>query len=113
MAKHGGYRPGSGRPKGSKNRKNKSGQIVPKKSETPDNRDKSKLLPLDYMLNVMNDPTASRSRRDRMAISAAKYIHPLGDRNKKLDRAERAKKAGAGKFATGKSPRVVPFNRER
>jgi len=33
-------------------------------------------LPLDYMLAVMRDPSASEARRDRMAIAAAKFCHP-------------------------------------
>ena len=31
--------------------------------------------PLEYMLWVMNDPTADPSRRDRMATAAAPYCH--------------------------------------
>lgn len=32
--------------------------------------------PLDYMLEVMRDPRASKSRRDGMAKMAAPYVHP-------------------------------------
>jgi len=35
----------------------------------------SGLLPLDYMLSVMRDPTASAKRRDAMAARAAPYCH--------------------------------------
>jgi hypothetical protein len=34
------------------------------------------LQPLDYMLQVMRDPTASEARRDMMAKAAAPYRHP-------------------------------------
>jgi hypothetical protein len=34
------------------------------------------LQPLDYMLAVMRDPTASEARRDMMAKAAALYRHP-------------------------------------
>ena len=34
------------------------------------------LQPLDYMLAVMRDPTASEARRDMMAKAAAAYRHP-------------------------------------
>ena len=54
--------------------------------------------PLDYMLAVINDPAASVSRRDRMAIAAAPYMHPRpgGSRRGKKDRqAEAARQAGA------------------
>jgi hypothetical protein len=32
--------------------------------------------PLEYMLRVMRDSRASGDRRDKMAISAAPYVHP-------------------------------------
>ena len=56
------------------------------------------LSPLDYMLTVINDPAASVTRRDRMAIAAAPYVHPrAGDfkRGKKVRQAEAARQAGA------------------
>jgi hypothetical protein len=34
------------------------------------------LQPLDYMLQIMRDPTASEARRDMMAKTAAPYRHP-------------------------------------
>jgi hypothetical protein len=33
------------------------------------------ILPLDYMLEVMRDPTADKKRRDAMAQAAAPYLH--------------------------------------
>jgi hypothetical protein len=35
----------------------------------------SELLPLEYMLSVINDSTASPTRRARMALAAAPYCH--------------------------------------
>lgn len=37
---------------------------------------KSGLTPLDYMLNVMRDPTQEYARRDDMAKASAPYVHP-------------------------------------
>jgi hypothetical protein len=34
------------------------------------------IMPLDYMISVIRDPTASQERRDRMAVAAAPYCHP-------------------------------------
>ena len=34
------------------------------------------MTPLDYMMNVINDPSADETRRDRMAQAAAPYVHP-------------------------------------
>jgi hypothetical protein len=33
--------------------------------------------PLAYMLRVMRDPDAPAERRDRMAIAAAPFCHPI------------------------------------
>jgi hypothetical protein len=33
------------------------------------------MMPLDYMLKVIRDETATKERRDAMAISAAPYCH--------------------------------------
>jgi hypothetical protein len=37
---------------------------------------KSGVTPLDYMLKVMRDSRADKSRRDDMAKAAAPYVHP-------------------------------------
>jgi phage terminase small subunit len=81
----GGYRPGGGRPLGSKDRVPRA-KIIPPDSidPTPDSiepdaeppRGKD---PLSYMLSVMNDPSATQYRRDRMAIAAAPFIHRRAD----------------------------------
>ena len=34
------------------------------------------LTPLEYMLNVMRDPSAEHKRREAMAQASAPYIHP-------------------------------------
>ena len=59
----------------------------------------AKMQPLEYMLTIMNDPTAEAYRRDRMAIAAAPFCHPrLSDmvKGKKDQQAEAAEQAGAG-----------------
>ena len=64
------------------------------------------LEPLAYMLQVMNDPDISKERRDRMAIAAAPFVHDRKGEGfgKKEEREDRAKKAGAGRFAAGRPP---------
>ena len=82
----GGYRPGAGRPRGSKNRTTLG--VMPQQVQTAARE--LQLDPLTYMLSVMNDPAADPARRDRMAIAAAPYAHPrAGDVGKK-ERAEAA-----------------------
>ena len=34
------------------------------------------LMPLEYILSVVRDPSVEPERRDRMAVAAAPYIHP-------------------------------------
>jgi len=46
------------------------------------------------MLNVVNDSTASARRRDRMAVTAARYMHPRPSPvGKKRQQAAEAKRA--------------------
>ena len=53
------------------------------------------LSPLAYLLQVLNDPTASQQRRDRAARTAAPYVHRRADSvPKKQRQAADAKKAG-------------------
>lgn len=65
------------------------------------------LLPLEYMLKIMNDPNEDKELRARMATAAAPYLHARKGEDgtgKKDEKAERAKEAGKGKFAAGRSP---------
>ena len=59
-----------------------------------------KMLPLDYLLMIINDPNADSDRKDRLAIAAAPYCHPrLIERErigKKEQQAEAAATAGKG-----------------
>ena len=60
------------------------------------------LSPLAYMLRVLRDPNASKQRRDRMAVVAARYIHrrPADDGvGKKQELAEAAREAGGAEWA--------------
>ncbi len=56
--------------------------------------------PLDYMMGILNDPTVDESRRDRLAIAAAPFVHArAGESSKKEERTKAAKKVSGGKFA--------------
>ena len=100
----GGFRVGAGRPKGSK--KNRT-TTKSKQSDSIITRPGESLTPLQFMLRVLNDPNADKELRAKMAIAAAPYIHSRAGEGKKNDRADRAKKAGAGKFGQGKPPLQV------
>ncbi len=101
-------RPGTGRPKGSKDfapRKPKGrprkiwvvGGKIPAPVQTE--LQPGHQTPLEYMLAVMNDPTAAIERRDRMAMAAAPYVHerPVDRKPSKKEMvAEEAKAAAIG-----------------
>jgi len=61
----GGARPGAGRKKSVPN--------APKTVKRTGRRTRD--LPLDYMISVMNDLTVAPRRRDRMAIAALPFFH--------------------------------------
>ena len=104
----GGFRPGAGRPKGSKSPKAKPVKVAPdiKKAAR-----QSGMTPLDYMLTVMNDDKSDGDRRDRMAIAAAPYVHARASDTvggKKEQQQEAAERVSAdGKFATPPPPPIA------
>ena len=65
----GGHRPGAGRPKGSKQVRSSAPLIRRAKAA-------GKPMPLDYLLDVMNDPAQGLRERLSAAIAAAPYVHP-------------------------------------
>lgn len=105
----GGFRPGAGRPAGSKK---KAALADPVSKAAAKSQPGNAKTPLEYLLSVMNDPTVSEERRDRLAIAAAPFVHArAGAEGKKDERAERAKRAGAGKFAPPPAPKLVVNNK--
>lgn len=110
MAK-GGFRPGSGRPKGAKNIK--PSPKIDVAADIATAAYKSGLSPLDYMLSVMRDDTIDGNRRDRMAVAAAPFVHSkaeAADGGKKAQKQASAEKAANGKFAPRTGPRLAVDN---
>lgn len=112
----GGARVGAGRPKGSKNGQGRAQaprvDVPLAECIAPSSVDGQS--PLDYMLAVMRDPDIDESRRDRMAVAAAPYLHgKVAERgsSKKGDREAAAKAAAGGQFGAGVAPRLVVNNR--
>jgi hypothetical protein len=67
--------------------------------------------PLDYMLSVIRDPKASTSRRDRMALAAAPYLHSKVEYGSlKAQRQKAAHKTAGGKFGAAAAPQLVVVN---
>lgn len=94
----GGYRPGAGRPVGSKPGAPKVQQLAEVDGMTP----------LEYMLQVMQDPSVDEARRDRMAIAAAPFVHVRAcdspKAGKKEQAQEKAEEIAAGRFSAAKPP---------
>ena len=65
----GGFPPGAGRRRGSKNSKPSKSVLIAAAAAAGGE------LPLDYMLRVMRDAATSEGRRDDMAKAAAPYLH--------------------------------------
>lgn len=113
----GGYRPGAGRPR--KNAEETSAKAKPSSakasSEIQSAAERLDLTPLEYMLDVINDPCAEQARRDRMALAAAPFVHGkiaevgAGKKEQQKQKAEELAKSG-GKFAARSGPRVVVNN---
>jgi hypothetical protein len=75
----GGRREGAGRPRGSKDKQPRLTAAGVARSVALSRKAVIKaggILPLPYMLAVMNDPKQPQTRRDKMAIAAACFCHP-------------------------------------
>lgn len=71
-----------------------------------------KQTPLEYALNVMNDPTVEEIRRDRMAIAALPFMHlKKGEGGRKDKAQEDAEKVSTGKFSSSEPPKLVINNK--
>lgn len=67
------------------------------------------MTPLEYALQVMNDPREPKERRDRLCVAAMPFVHTKkgesGKRESTKDDATRA--ATSGKFATPNAPKLA------
>lgn len=107
----GGARAGAGRPR------KEAGSVPAVKNEAAAHRPRKSLggmTPLEYMLSVMTDDNADPSRRDRMAMAAAPFVHPRAadaQPGKKEQRQAAAEEvASGGKFAPRAAPRLAVSN---
>ena len=67
---HGGRRPGSGRPKGSKGKLTVLAEVLPKLAE------KDRQLPLYRLLDRISDDFLDPKYKDLLCISVLPYLHP-------------------------------------
>jgi phage terminase small subunit len=108
--KSGGPRPNSGGARSGAGRKKKQ------PSEKSANEAPAEIAERD-MLTLLKDIALGRveatTGQIRAAIAAVQYTHmKKGDGGKKDEEAEKAKKAGAGKFAAAAPPKLVVNNKQ-
>lgn len=110
----GGFRPGAGRPRKSGPGKAVDAACVAVNAAAPEAASvevhAGQVTPLEYLLRLVNDATASAGDRFKAAVAAAPYIHArAGDtlKGKKEQAQEAAEKAATGKFAPRTGPRLV------
>lgn len=98
---HGGPRVGAGRPKG-----RKTGQPLPEREvDMPAEWE----TPVEYMLRVLNDPSTDASRRDRLAVALAPYLHGKpSETGKKESKDNAAHKVSQGRFNSPVQPKLDP-----
>jgi hypothetical protein len=73
-AKHGGFRKGAGRPKGSKNRATIAREGRQREALTAAREANANLMPIDFLLQVLRDPTTPPGRSASIARFVAPYL---------------------------------------
>lgn len=107
---------GQGRKKGSRNVKTiiKDEATATATNGQPPQLPDNPILPVDYMLRVLNDPNASEDRKDRIASIAAPYLHAKAEAKgtKKDGLMKRAGEVAEGRFGARPAPNVIPIKKQ-
>ena len=74
VAKHGGFRKGAGRPKGSRNRATIAREARQREALAVARAEDASLMPIDFLLRVLRDPTTPLGRRTVVAKFLARYL---------------------------------------
>jgi hypothetical protein len=74
VAKHGGFRKGAGRPKGSRNRATIAREARQREALAVARAEDASLMPIDFLLRVLRDPTTPPGRRTAVAKFVARYL---------------------------------------
>src|SRR5258708_39319117 len=73
-AQHGGFRKGAGRPKGSRNRATIAREARQREALATARAENANLSAIDYLLQVLRDPTTPPGRRTEVAKFVAPYL---------------------------------------
>ena len=74
VAKHGGFRKGAGRPKGSRNRATIAREARQREALAVARAEDASLMPIDFLLRVLRDPTTPLGRRTAVAKLVTRYL---------------------------------------
>ena len=74
VAKHGGFRKGAGRPKGSRNRATIARETRQHEALAVARAEDASLMPIDFLLRVLRDPTTPLGRRTAVAKLVTRYL---------------------------------------
>lgn len=101
----GGARPNSGPEKGTKY-KPRAKKEKKKPSISKKEINDQEMMPKDYFLKIMRDPSETDERRDKAAYYLLQYCHQKASepKGKRQEREDKAYKAGTGKFQAGPAP---------
>ena len=79
-----------------------------------DNSAAPRRTPLEYLVDLYNDPTVDPHRRDRACIACLPYLHRNLAKVGKKEQAEKAAHAGSNRFAIAslepQAPTVTPLD---
>ena len=105
----GGSRPGAGRKKALVKAEPRPDKVEPTLEAPVSDVPVTVKTPLQYMLDVMNDPGADERLRSQMAVAAAPYMHAKKGESsgKKEEAAEKQKAAASGRFGMREPPRLA------
>jgi hypothetical protein len=73
-AKHGGFRRGAGRPRGSRNSSTLAREAREREALAAARQADANLMPIDYLLQVLRDPATPPGRRAKVAMFVAPYL---------------------------------------
>jgi hypothetical protein len=73
-AKHGGFRRGAGRPRGSRNSSTLAREAREREALAAARQADANLMPIDYLLRVLRDPATPPGRQAKVAMFVAPYL---------------------------------------
>src|SRR5436190_7973513 len=106
-AQHGGFRKGTGRPKGSRNRATIAREARQREALATARAENANLSAVDYLLQVLRDPTTPPGRRTEVAKFVAPSSRVPSEGEPEPSRASKIKELGLLPFRIGEEAAVA------